>query len=149
MILKTKNKTISLVYRTRKIVKITNLLGGKNFESLYFNAFSQNDIEALAKVIWIFAEDENSGVSSFKTSDEVLDFFDDYMAETNKSYKDIYTEIAEDINNQGFFTKKMTEAELKTRISSPLSVDMDTLIEQSATKAIQSIATEEIKNSLV
>ena len=51
MILETKNKKISLVYRTRSIVKVTNLLQGKNFEEIYFEALSQNNIDALSKII--------------------------------------------------------------------------------------------------
>lgn len=47
----TKNKKISLVYRTSKIVKITNLLDGKSFEEVYFKALTEKNLESLSKII--------------------------------------------------------------------------------------------------
>ena len=98
MELVTRNKTINLVFTTRKIVNITNILKGKNFEDLYFKAVNENDLDALAKIIYAFAEDE-AGIKSFKTSDEVFEFIDDYKEENNKAYGDIFNEIAGAIND--------------------------------------------------
>ena len=148
MILETKNKKISLVYRTRSIVKVTNLLQGKNFEEIYFDALSQNNIDALSKIIFIFAEDIDSGVSAFKSSEEVYDFIDDYMAENKKSYYDIFKEIAEDINNEGFFTKKRSKKEMEDKISNPLSLNMDEIIKNSTEKAVQAVAQEQFQGYL-
>ena len=148
MILKTNNKEINLVYRTRSIVKVANLLEGKNFEEIYFNALSENNIDALSKIIFVFAENTESGVKSFKSSEEVYDFIDDYMEENKKSYQDIFSEIAEDINKEGFFIKKMTEKELKQRILNPLSLNMDEIIKQSTEKAVQAVATEQFQGFL-
>ena len=89
MELVTRNKTINLVFTTRKIVNITNILKGKNFEDLYFKAVNENDLDALAKIIYAFAENE-AGIKSFKTSDEVFEFIDDYKEENNKEYCDIF-----------------------------------------------------------
>ena len=44
MQLTTKNKTINLVFTTRKIVNISNVLKGRNFEDLYFKAMNENDL---------------------------------------------------------------------------------------------------------
>lgn len=148
MILETKNKKINLVYRTRSIVKVTNLLQGKNFEEVYFEALSQNNIDALSKIIFVFAEDIDSGVTAFKNSDLVYDFIDDYMAENEKSYQDIFREIAEDINNEGFFMKKRTKEEIEEKISSPLSLNMDEIIKNSTEKAVQAVATEQFQGYL-
>ena len=76
MILETKNKTINLVLKTRKIVSIANLLKNKNFEDAYFKAVQANDLDALSKIIFIIAED-NDGKSAFTSSDEVYDFLYD------------------------------------------------------------------------
>ena len=46
MELVTRNKTINLVFTTRKIVNITNILKGKNFEDIYFKAVNENDLDA-------------------------------------------------------------------------------------------------------
>ena len=78
MELKTNNKTIELVFTTRKIVNITDVLKGKNFEDLYFKAMDENDIDSLSKIIYSFAEDVENGAKSFKSSEEVYDFLDDY-----------------------------------------------------------------------
>ena len=148
MILETENKKINLVYRTKNIVKVTNLLQGKNFEELYFKASNTNDIEALSKIIFVFAEEIDSGLSAFKGSDEVYDFIDAYKAEKQKSYQDIFKEIAEDINEQGFFIKIMTKEELTNKIINPLGLNMEEIIKSSTEKAVQNIATEELKVSL-
>lgn len=148
MILETNNKKINLVYRTRSIVKVTNLLQGKNFEEIYFDALSQNNIDALSKIICAFAEDADSGVTAFKNSELVYDFIDDYMAENQKSYQDIFAEIAEDINKEGFFMKKRTKEELQEKISNPLSFNMDEIIKTSTEKAVQAVATEQFQGFL-
>lgn len=148
MILETKSKKINLVYRTRSIVKVTNLLQGKNFEEVYFDALSQNNIDALSKIIFVFAEDIDSGVTAFKNSDSVYDFIDDYMAENEKSYQDIFAEIAEDINKEGFFMKKRTAEQLQEKISNPLSFNMDEIIKNSTEKAVQAVATEQFQGFL-
>lgn len=147
MILETKNKKIELTYKTRKIVQLTKELKGKNFEELYFNAISENNIGALAEIILAFAENKDTGLNVFKSVEEVYDFIDDYMSENKKTYQDIFKEIAEDINNQGFFNSKMTKEELTNKINSHISIDMNQIIKDSAEKAITQIAQNEMKIS--
>lgn len=140
----TKNKKIILVFTTRKIVNISNVLKGKNFEDLYFKAMSENDLDALSKIIYTFAEDE-VGVKSFKTSEEVYDFIDDYKEENEKTYEDIFNEVAVAINEEGFFKTKMKKKELQEKVMNPLSgLDMNDVIKQSAEKAITKIAEQEM-----
>ena len=105
MILETKKQKINLVLRTRKIADIAKKLEGKNFEDVYFKAMNEFDIEALSKIIYILAENEDK-TSSFKNSTDVYDFLDDYMEENKKTYKDIFTEIAEEINKKVFSTAR-------------------------------------------
>lgn len=144
MELVTKNKTIKLVFTTRKIVNVTNILKGKNFEELYFKIVNESDLDSLSKIIYAFAEDE-AGIKSFKTSDEVFEFIDDYKEENNKTYNDIFNEIAEVINEEGFFKNKMTKEEMEEKISNPLSgINMETLIKTSAENAIGQLAQREI-----
>lgn len=145
MILETKNKIINLVLKTRKIVSVANLLKNKNFEDAYFKALQNNDLDALSKIIFIFAED-NEGNSSFKNSDEVYDFLDEYKKENNKTYADIYKELTEVINEEGFFTKKISKKELIEMISNPLlGTSMNELVQKSAEKAISKIAEEQFQ----
>lgn len=144
MILETKNKTINLVLRTRKIVDIANSLRNKNFEDAYFKAIQNNDLDALSKIIYTLAED-NDSKQAFKSSNEVYDFLDDYKKESGKTYEDIFNELTEVINEEGFFTKKRNKKELKEMISSPLSgMNMNELIQKSAEKAISKIAEEKM-----
>ena len=145
MILETKNKKINLVLRTRKIADIAKKLEGKNFEDVYFKAMNEFDLEALSKIIFILAENEDK-TNSFKNSTEVYDFLDNYMEENKKTYKDIFEEIAEDINEEGFFNSKMTKKEIKDKMSNPLSsMNMNEVIKNSAEKAISKVAEEQIQ----
>ena len=145
MILETKNKKINLVLRTRKIADIAKKLEGKNFEDVYFKAMSEFDLDVLSKIIFILAENEDK-TSSFKSQTDVYDFIDDYMEENKKTYKDIFTEIAEDINKEGFFNSKMTKEQLKDKMLSPLSsMNMNEVIKNSAEKAIAKVAEQEFQ----
>lgn len=145
MILETKNKKVNLVYRTRSIVKVTNLLKGKNFEEIYFNALSENNIDALSNIIMVFGEDYDSGICAFKSVDDVYDFLDDYMEEKQKSYGDIFKEIAESINEMGFFNSKMTAEELEAKMKNHMSINMNDIIKSSAEKAIAGVAEKEFR----
>lgn len=145
MLLETKNKKINLVLRTRKIADIAKKLEGKNFEDVYFKAMNEFDLDALSKIIFILAENEDK-TNAFKNSTEVYDFIDDYMTENKKTYKDIFEEIAEDINEEGFFNSKMTKKELKDKMSNPLSsMNMNEVIKNSAEKAISKVAEEQFQ----
>lgn len=145
MILETKNKTINLVLKTRKIVEIANTLKNKNFEDAYFKAVQNNDLNALSKILYTLAED-NEGKHAFNSSEEVYDFIDDYKKETAKTYKNIFEELTEGINEEGFFTKKMTKKQLTETISNPLSgTNMNELVQKSAEKAISKIAEEQFQ----
>ena len=68
MILETKNRKINLNLSTRKIVNVANLLKGKNFEEIYFKAVNESDLDALSKMIYIFAETDD-GLKAFNSSD--------------------------------------------------------------------------------
>lgn len=145
MILETKNKTINLVLKTKKIVEIANTLKNKNFEDAYFKAVQDNDLNALSKILYTLSED-NEGKHSFNNSEEVYDFIDDYKKEKRKSYQDIYEELTEVINEEGFFIKKMNKKQLTEMISNPLSgTNMNELVQKSAEKAISKIAEEQFQ----
>ena len=142
MIIETKNKTINLVLKTRKIVDIANLLKNKNFEEAFTKAYSELDMEALSKIIFKLAEDED-GKSVFETSGEVYDFMDECRAD-GITINDLYGKVAEALNEEGFFKKKMSKKELKEMTSNPLStMNMNELIRKSAEVAVNKI-TEQI-----
>ena len=142
MIIETKNKTINLVLKTRKIVDIANLLKSKNFEEAFTKAYSELDMEALSKIIFKLAEDED-GKSVFATSGEVYDFMDECRAD-GITINDLYGKVAEALNEEGFFKKKMSKKELKEMTSNPLStMNMNELIRKSAEVAVNKM-TEQI-----
>nr|DAY88713.1 MAG TPA: tail assembly chaperone protein [Caudoviricetes sp.] len=143
MIIETKNKTINLVLKTRKIVEIANLLKNKNFEEVFKKAYSILDMEALSKIIFKLAENDE-GKNVFVSSDEVYDFIDECRIE-GISVSDLYGKIAEALNEEGFFKKRMTKKELKEMMSNPLSeTDMNELVQKSAEKVINKITEEQI-----
>lgn len=142
MVIETKNKTINLVLKTRKIVDIANLLKNKNFEEAFTKAYSELDMEALSKIIFKLAEDED-GKSVFATSGEVYDFMDECRAD-GITINDLYEKVAEALNEEGFFKKKMSKKELKEMTSNPLStMNMNELIRKSAEVAVNKM-TEQI-----
>lgn len=143
MIIETKNKTINLVLKTRKIVDIANLLKNKNFEEVFIKAYSILDIEALSKIIFKLAEDEN-GESAFTSSSEVYDFMDDCRAE-GITISELYVKIAEALNNEGFFKKKMNKKELKEITLNPLlTMNTDKLLEKAVENAANRVVEKEI-----
>ena len=147
MIIETKNKTINLVLKTRKIVEIANLLKNKNFEEVFTKAYSILDGEALSKIIFKLAEDEE-GKSAFASSNEVYDFIDDCRTE-GITINVLYEKIAEALNDEGFFKKKMNKKELKEMISNPLlTMNMNELIQKSAETAIGEIAKQEFQTHM-
>ncbi len=144
MIIETKSKTINLVLKTRRIVDLANLLKNKNFEEVFTKAYAILDMEALSKIIFKLAENED-GKSAFKSSDEVYDFMDDCRTE-GITVNDLYKMIAEALNEEGFFKKKMNKKELAEMMSNPLStIDMDKIVKASAEKAIENIVSVEIQ----
>lgn len=145
MILETKNKKVILVLKTKKIVEIANTLKNKNFEDAYFKAIQSNDLNSLSKILYTLAED-NEGKHSFNNSEEIYDFLDDYRKEKGKTYEDVFSELTEVINEEGFFMKKRTKKELVDMISNPLSgTNMNELVQKSAEKAISKIAEEQFQ----
>ncbi len=142
MIIETKNKTINLVFKTRKIVDIANLLKNKNFEKAFTEAYAQCDYNALSKIIFKLAEDEN-GKSMFTTSEDVNDFIDECRAEGITAFN-LYERIAEALNEEGFFKKKMNKKELKEMTSNPLlTMDIDNLMQNSLEKAVSRVVEQE------
>lgn len=147
MELETKNKTIKIVLRTRKIVDITHKLKSKNFEDGFFKAVRDCDLDAISKIIYSLAENEE-GKNAFETSSEVYDFIDEYKKEQEKSYEDILKSLTDEINSQGFFTKKRKKKELEDAIYNPLSsIDMDSVIKKSAENAMTKIAETQMLES--
>lgn len=143
MIIETKNKTINLVLKTRKIVDIANLLKNKNFEEVFIKAYSILDIEALSKIIFKLAENEN-GESIFTSSAEVYDFMDD-CREEGITISELYAKIAEALNEEGFFKKKMSKKELKEMTSNPLlTMNTDKLLEKAVENAANRVVEKEI-----
>lgn len=143
MIIETKNRNINLVLKTRKIVEIANLLKNKNFEEVFKKAYSILDMEALSKIIFKLAENDE-GKNVFVSSDEVYDFIDECRIE-GISVSDLYGKIAEALNEEGFFKKRMTKKKLKEMMSNPLSeTDMNELVQKSAEKVINKITEEQI-----
>ena len=144
MMIETKNKTINLVLKTRKIVDIANLLKNKNFEEAFTKSYAICDREALSKIIFKLAENED-GKSVFTTSDEVYDFIDDCRLE-GITANDLYEKIAEALNDEGFFKKKMSKKELKEMTSNPLStMNMNDLVQKSAESAMSKIAEKQFQ----
>lgn len=144
MRLETKSKQVNIVLRTRNIVLLAK---GKDisFEDNFFKAYSENNTEYLGEALYVFAEDDN-GNRAFKNVDEVYDFIDDYRIENKTNQIDIYSKLAEALNTEGFFKKKMTKVEIQETLSNPLSNTVLTdLTKKVAEKAINNMAQKEFQ----
>lgn len=146
MVLKTSNKEVKLVFKTKKIVKLAETLNEDNFDNLFFKASSSNNIKALATIINEFAEDDNNKNAFNNDLNKVYDFIDEWKKENKKNYKELFEELAKAINEEGFFLKVMTEEELKKEMSNTLSsIDMTEIIKSATTNVATQVAQEEFK----
>ena len=145
MDLSIKEKNVKLVLRTRKIVDIAHTLKGKNFEEVFFKAKNDMDLDALSKIIYTLAEGEGDK-NPFTTSQDVYDFLDDYRKEHKKTYDDIFNDLTEFINKEGFFNKKMTKEELAEKTDGLMSsVDTPSIVKNVVEKAVAQVAEEEFR----
>jgi hypothetical protein len=136
MLMKAGKIEFEIKIKTRKIIYLTKKLNGENLTDLYFKSMKNCNVEALATIILAFAEYD------FKDIDEVSDFIDDYMIENKKTYTDIYMEIAEVVNKEGFFDKKMTKEELKEKSEDLMStIDMGQIVETATKEVAKEMAT--------
>ena len=116
----------------------------KNFEEVFIKAYSILDIEALSKIIFKLAENEDEK-SVFTSSEEVYDFIDDCRKE-GITISDLYSKIAEALNEEGFFKKKMSKKELKEVTSNPLlTMNMNDLIQKSTESVVSKIAEKQFQ----
>lgn len=145
MELSIKEKKIKLVLRTRKIVDIAHTLKGKNFEDVFFKARNDMDLDALSKIIYTLAE-EDGNKKPFATSQDVYDFLDDYRKEQKKTYEDIFNDLTEFINEEGFFNKKMTSEEIESRTDGLMSsVNTSDIVKNVVEKTVSQVAEEEFR----
>lgn len=145
MILKLEDKEFKLVPRTRKVVDLTKRLKSKNLNELIFSALHDGNIEVLAELIKAFAEYDD-GKQVFTNIDKAYDFIDTWREENDKSYTDLFAEIADVVNEMGFFIRKMTKEELKNQIEDPVPmINVQEIAMNSAQKIMDQIAEEEFK----
>lgn len=146
MILKTEKKTVELIPTTRKIVQMTKENKTKNLNEYFFTVVNDNNIEGLATIIYNFAENTDKPSRPFNGMNEVYDFIDDIRKEQGKSYKDLFKELGEMINEMGFFNEKMTDEELNEAMNNPMmGIDMKKMISTSTEKAISEVVSEEFR----
>ena len=136
---------IEIRLTTRKIVNLTDKYKGKNLGELYFKASNNCNEKFISEFIFAFAEKD--GKTPFNGDiNQVYDFLDNYMKENKKSYKDIYNDIAEIINEEGFFSKKMTKEELTEALNNPMaSINMEETMKNVVDKIATEVASEEFK----
>ena len=133
-ILKAKDKEYKIVPRTRKIVELTESKKSKNLNELIFTGLYDGNVKVLAELIKAFAEKEDDK-PAFNSISNVYDFIDDWKQENDKDYKDLYKEVIEVINEEGFFKEKMSEKELEAAMDTTgINLNMDNLIKNSAQK---------------
>lgn len=145
VLISTKKMNIKLVPRTKKVIDLTEKLKNKNLNELIFNGLREANLKILAEILKSFAETEDEK-QAFFSIDNVYDFIDEWVEENKKSYTELYKEVIKVVNDMGFLKTKLTESDLETEIKNPLmNIDMNEIIKESATKAVESIAQEEFR----
>ena len=145
VLISTKKMNIKLVPRTKKVIDLTEKLKNKNLNELIFNGLREANLKILAEILKSFAETEDEK-QAFFSIDNVYDFIDEWIEENKKSYTELYKEVIKVVNDMGFLKTKLTESDLETEIKNPLmNIDMNEIIKESATKAVESIAQEEFR----
>ncbi len=136
---------ISLIPRTRKVVRLTEKLKTKSLSDLLFKGLNEGNVSILAETIKAFAEKQD-GTEAFYSIDNVYDFIDNYISENECSYSSLYEEVLKITNEMGFLKAKMAVKELEQNIKNPvIGIDMNEIITNSAKKAVETIATEEFR----
>ncbi len=140
-----KDKEFKLVPRTRKVIELTEKLKTKNLNELIFNGLNDGDTKVLAELIKSFAEYED-GKSVFTSINNVYDFIDEWKAQNDKSYIELYFIVAEVVNEMGFFKTIMSKEELSAQLKNPVSeINIQELARNAAQKMIDKMAEEEFK----
>lgn len=143
MILKTKDKEVKIVIRSRKIANLTDKLEGKNLNEMFFKGVKENNIKTLAIFLEEFSENEDKS-KSFNNTDEVYDFIDGLKTENDKvTYETIYKSLAEEINSMGFFNKKMTSKELEKVLNDKIpGINIQEIVDKMSEQAGKELAEE-------
>lgn len=146
-VLETNNKRVTLELKTRKIVDIITLAGAKNFEDYFFKTLYNKDLKALSEIIYSLVKVSEGEDRPFTSSTAVYDFIDEYKYEKNKCYEDIFNEIAEFINNEGFFNTKMSPEELEAKKNNLMtSMDMEKVMDTVLKDVSKEVAIDEIQD---
>lgn len=145
MIMRTEKQTVELRITIKKIINLTEKCKGKNLSDLYFKLSNELSEKGLAEIIFAFGEIEGKNAFNYDIN-KVYDFMDVYMRENKKTCEDIYKEIAEVINEEGFFPKKMTKEELESKLNNPMSsIDIEETMKNAVDKVMTEIAINEFK----
>lgn len=147
MILKTEKKEVEIKLKIKDIIKLTKEYKSKNLHTIFFKSLIDGDLGFLTSLVQTFGYVGDD--KALKTETEACDFIDNYISETKKSIDEIYSELAEEINESGFFIKKMSKEEMKIQMSGVLDIDteklMKEMIEKTFTEQMKPVIEEEFK----
>lgn len=145
MILIVKEKEYSFTATMRKIVAINKKHKVKNLRDAFFRALNNVDFEFLAEILMSLADDETKKELNGDVN-RVYELVESWVNENEKDYQDVYSLIAEEINDKSFFGKKMTKEELKGQMNNPLAdFDINQVISNTAEKVMGEVVAEEFK----
>ncbi len=145
IVLQNMGQEFCLVPRTKKVIALTEKLDAKNLNDLIFKSANEVNVKVLAEIILEFAEGTD-GNKMFSSVNDVYDFMDSWIKENQKSYKDLFMEVAKVVNEMGFFKEKMTEEQMEKQMNNTAyDIDMAELVRNSAQKFVDTMAEEEFK----
>lgn len=145
MILIVNDKEYTFTATMKKIVTINKKYKISNLRDTFFKALNNVDFEFLAELLISLADEET--YNSFnKDLNHVYDLMESYVKEKNSTYEELYKMVADEINDNSFFGKKMSEEEMKKEMKNPLAnFDIDKTINATAEKILVETFKEEFQ----
>ena len=113
MLLTAGTKELELKCKTRLMLQLEERLHITDTQAFWQKAAQDGNIRVLCTALLVLSD------KGLKTMDDAMDFIDSYL-ESGKTVSGLYLELLGEINQMGFFGRKMTEAQLEELLEAPV-----------------------------
>lgn len=139
MDISTRNTNCTLKIGAGRIRDLTIFLG-KNLKNTFNEGMFDNDIDTLAAMLWKFGD--------FKSIGKAEEFIDEWLKENkDKTLQDLYFAIAEAVNEEGFFKKRLKQDELMPYLME-IEIDNKILVQRAMEKATSDVVMNQTVSKL-
>ncbi len=115
MLIATKEKEVELKLKTRLMLLLEERLHIEDTQLFWQKAAQAGNIRVLTTAVLILSD------GALKKLEDAADLLDAYLEENSEaSVQDLYIDLLTEINERGFFGRKMTEAQLEELLEAPV-----------------------------